>query len=451
MPLPNRSAFVAPAPITRLPPRLRASPSPALARRRPRASLSPSLTAPSARLAAVMRPLFGSKNILFGRPDLPPTQRLQIAAKALGKAWVGLKVSRGDMFLSVVCLFFSGALLRGMYSVYRFILGRLDPEGRLVYRPEYKKSIFRTLEREHLLQIGGALHLATIALKILCACGKGIFGISDPVKALGGTPLRFERLSTVVFWAYTLAKIKERLLLRGDIGAFKSGRQRFVLNRVMDVLISVLVFLACCETIGLPLSSLAAAGGVGGLVVGLASKEIIENLFGGIALLFTSPFIPGDVIVTPAFQGRVAAVGPYTTQIENFDGGKALVPNALITRQIVTNLSRASRRRFSSRYSLRYADMKAVPEIVKGVKEGMLAHPLTVQPPSGFVRSSLTSFGSYSLELQAECLVRTNSKDLFLDYQQTILLLIANVIEENDAEFETEFPPELNGMRNELK
>jgi MscS family membrane protein len=184
---------------------------------------------------------------------------------------------------------------------------------------------------------------------------------------------------------------------------------------------------------------MAAAGGVGGLVVGLASKELVENLFGGVALLFTSPFSPGDVVTTSAFSGRIEKIGFYTTNIVDFEGGSALVPNSLITSAVITNLTRASRRRFASRYALRYGDLPAVPKIVATVRERLLAHPLT--DTAAYMRSHLTSFGPYSLILEAQCLVKTNSRDEFLDFQQDALLIISDTIAENGAEFETEFPP----------
>ena len=43
-----------------------------------------------------------------------------------------------------------------------------------------------------------------------------------------------------------------------------------------------------------------AIGGVGGLAVGLAGREILENLFTGLIILSSSPFEVGDeVLFTP--------------------------------------------------------------------------------------------------------------------------------------------------------
>ena len=47
-------------------------------------------------------------------------------------------------------------------------------------------------------------------------------------------------------------------------------------------------------------NSVLAIGGVGGLAVGLAGREILENLFTGLIILSSSPFEVGDeVLFTP--------------------------------------------------------------------------------------------------------------------------------------------------------
>lgn len=49
------------------------------------------------------------------------------------------------------------------------------------------------------------------------------------------------------------------------------------------------------------MNSVLAIGGVGGLAIGLAGREILENLFTGLIILSSSPFEVGEeVLFTPA-------------------------------------------------------------------------------------------------------------------------------------------------------
>lgn len=62
-------------------------------------------------------------------------------------------------------------------------------------------------------------------------------------------------------------------------------------------------FLACeCTAV----NSVLAIGGVGGLAVGLAGREILENLFTGLIILSSSPFEVGDEVLFTPPTGNVS-------------------------------------------------------------------------------------------------------------------------------------------------
>lgn len=58
-------------------------------------------------------------------------------------------------------------------------------------------------------------------------------------------------------------------------------------------------------------NSVLAIGGVGGLAIGLAGREILENLFTGLIILSSSPFEVGEeVMFTPSTGPVRATSGP---------------------------------------------------------------------------------------------------------------------------------------------
>ena len=76
-----------------------------------------------------------------------------------------------------------------------------------------------------------------------------------------------------------------------------------------------------------------AIGGVGGLAVGLAGREIVENLFTGLVILSSNPFEVGDeVMFRPAsgqtVEGIVVDVGWYRTTIRSFEREIFNIPNS---------------------------------------------------------------------------------------------------------------------------
>ncbi len=59
-------------------------------------------------------------------------------------------------------------------------------------------------------------------------------------------------------------------------------------------------------------NSVLAIGGVGGLAVGLAGREILENLFTGLIILSSSPFEVGDEVMFAPPTGNVSPPFPFS-------------------------------------------------------------------------------------------------------------------------------------------
>jgi hypothetical protein len=57
-------------------------------------------------------------------------------------------------------------------------------------------------------------------------------------------------------------------------------------------------------------NSVLAIGGVGGLAIGLAGREILENLFTGLIILSSSPFEVGEEVLFTPPSGPVRRLTP---------------------------------------------------------------------------------------------------------------------------------------------
>lgn len=92
-------------------------------------------------------------------------------------------------------------------------------------------------------------------------------------------------------------------------------------------------------------NSVLTIGGIGGLAVGLAGREILENLFTGLIILSSSPFEVGDEILFRPSSGQVVEgivvdVGWYRTTIRSFEREVFCIPNAAFSRNVVLNVTR---------------------------------------------------------------------------------------------------------------
>ncbi len=88
-----------------------------------------------------------------------------------------------------------------------------------------------------------------------------------------------------------------------------------------------------------------AALGLGSVAIGFAFKDIFENFFAGVLILWRFPFDPGDYIECDGICGRVEDITIRMTEIRRLDGVLTVVPNSILFKQPVDVLTDWQRRR----------------------------------------------------------------------------------------------------------
>ena len=130
------------------------------------------------------------------------------------------------------------------------------------------------------------------------------------------------------------------------------------------------------QTLGYSLSGILAFGGVGGLAVGFAAKDMLANFFGGWMIYVDKPFRVGDWISSPDrnIEGTVEYIGWRQTRIQTFARRPLYVPNATFMSISVENPSRMQNRRIKQCFGLRYGDNDKVNLILEDVRSYLRGH-----------------------------------------------------------------------------
>ena len=100
------------------------------------------------------------------------------------------------------------------------------------------------------------------------------------------------------------------------------------------------MFLEVGKYLGIPLSTLLASAGVGGLALALAAQDSLKNFFGSMMIFLDKPFRVGERIVVGDFDGFVEEIGLRSTKIRLLTGPQATVPNEEMARSHVENIGR---------------------------------------------------------------------------------------------------------------
>mgnify|MGYP000353064242 FL=1 len=192
--------------------------------------------------------------------------------------------------------------------------------------------------------------------------------------------------------------------------------------------------LVVMQTLGYSISGVLAFGGVGGIAVGFAAKDLLANFFGGLMVYLDRPFKVGDWVRSPdkEIEGTVEKIGWRLTTIRTFDKRPLYVPNAAFTSISVQNPSRMSHRRIYETIGLRYDDSHQLEAIIKRVKTMLLAHNEIDATQTLIV--NFNAFASSSLDFFVYTFTKTTDWIKYHDVKQDVLFQILRIVEEEGAE-----------------
>ena len=174
-------------------------------------------------------------------------------------------------------------------------------------------------------------------------------------------------------------------------------------------LILVVGFLIILGSLGISITPLITALGVGGLAVALALQDTLSNLFAGIHILVEKPLRVGDFIKLETGQeGYVEDIGWRTTRVRMLSNNMVIIPNSRLSQSILTNYCLPEKRMsllipIGVSYS---SDPEKIERIlVEEAKQGTKDIPGLLAEPEPFVRF-IPGFGESSLDFTLICQVR---------------------------------------------
>lgn len=107
---------------------------------------------------------------------------------------------------------------------------------------------------------------------------------------------------------------------------------------VLKGMIWVIGFLLALSLLGISVTPLLTALGVGGLAVGLALKDTLENIFAGFNILMERAIRIGDFIRLESGQeGVVVDIHWRTTRVRLLANNIVVIPNSKLAQSVVTN------------------------------------------------------------------------------------------------------------------
>jgi MscS family membrane protein len=257
-------------------------------------------------------------------------------------------------------------------------------------------------------------------------------GLQDSLVRAYDTALVF----LLAWFLHRLIAGVEREMLAEDRGRTASADRATVraTAKLVRITLWMVAGLLLLQSIGVTISGLLAFGGIGGIAVGFAAKDLLANFFGGLSIYLDRPFTSGDWIRSPdkQIEGTVEDIGWRLTRIRTFDQRPLYVPNAVFSQISVENPSRMFNRRIYETIGIRYQDAAKMEAIVDQVRTMLENHEDIERSRTLIV--NFVSFGPSSMDFFVYTFTKTTVWVDFHRIKQDILLKILGIIHANGAD-----------------
>jgi MscS family membrane protein len=259
--------------------------------------------------------------------------------------------------------------------------------------------------------------------------GAAIFGLAGPLRSMGVIAvlmwflLRFIRRAETSFIAFKTAE---------DVTFDKTTV--LAISKLLRVSVLITGLLVILQTMGFSISGVLAFGGIGGIAIGFAAKDLLANFFGGLMIYMDRPFNVGDWVRSPdrEIEGTVEEIGWRLTRIRTFDKRPLYLPNSIFNTISIENPSRMTNRRIYETVGIRYEDAGKMAAITSDVKAMLKAHPEIDQ--SGAMIVNFNTFAASSLDFFVYAMTKTTNWFRYHEVKEDVLLKILEIIEKHGAE-----------------
>lgn len=216
--------------------------------------------------------------------------------------------------------------------------------------------------------------------------------------AIAFLPTLLLALLTLVLGFWIIGRVIHLLNVGFQKRNFEPTVQRF-LSSMIGVALKVMLLLSVAGMFGIQTTSFIAIFTALAFAVGSALSGSLGHFASGVMVLVFRPYKVGDLVTLAGGQtGTVEEIQMFNTVLMTLDNKKIMIPNGLVTGNIITNISGQGEIRVDMTYAVsNEADMAKVRQAVAEVSAAC-PHVLQARP-TGVVVNFMTPGGTRLLVL----------------------------------------------------
>ncbi|ACP46940.1 MscS Mechanosensitive ion channel [Sulfolobus islandicus Y.G.57.14] len=253
------------------------------------------------------------------------------------------------------------------------------------------------------------------------AIGGGIFVLSSVFKIIPSDYLLYI-YAGIWFIVAVIVSYFIGSLIRNRLGNVIGYDNASSVSFVVRLIGYIIAFIGFFVLVRVSLGAALAAGGFAGLVLGLASQDVLSNIFGGIMLVISRPYKVGDRVtistwqygliaptyppkffsndfLIPGYTGTVTDISLLYTTIFTDEQVPVKIPNSITIQAAIFLHNREERRKVRTKYEV-FKDID--PDVLINVlKEKIKKLDFVIEEPS--IKVLETTLNTYILAIDTIC------------------------------------------------
>ncbi len=205
-----------------------------------------------------------------------------------------------------------------------------------------------------------------------------------------------------------------------------------ILDKVIKFLILFFIVASFLQSNGYSITSLIAGFGITGLAVGFAAQQTIADFFGTLAIIADKIYKIGDYVKIGDVEGTVEDINLLSTKIRTLDDFVVSIPNNNISGTVITNISKAHKRRINEVFGVTYdtsdEKLQRAIEIIKEVCDSdarLYKNPVVV----------VETLAESSINIRLYAYVKTNSFNELIKVRSDVILEIVKHFRAENIDF----------------
>ncbi|MBN2165023.1 MAG: mechanosensitive ion channel [Marinilabiliaceae bacterium] len=153
--------------------------------------------------------------------------------------------------------------------------------------------------------------------------------------------LRFFEVAFIFISTVYIARVGTQLLRKYQAKQYAGDQSTSLFEILLKILIFIIGGLIILQSLGISITPLLTALGVGGLAVALALQETLSNLFAGLQIIAAKNIQSGDYVqLESGDEGYIVDIGWRSTVIKALPNRIIIIPNGKLSTSTVKNFSK---------------------------------------------------------------------------------------------------------------